>query len=372
MRRRALLVLGMHRSGTSALTGALNKVGVAVGSDLLLPSLENQKGFFESRLVRNQMERLLTSAGSFWHDWRPLEIDKCDPTVLTEVRTSLAEFIEKEFADVSLFAIKNPRICRAVPFWISLLSSRQIDAIAIIPVRHPAEVVASLVARNDMTADKALMLWMRHVIDAERTTRNLRRLFITYDQLMTDWSGVLRRIAAVAGEEWEDQIAAGDRSIGDFLTPELRHHTADEEANAVSSVMPSSADIWSAVQQYAGGEPDLTHSNVFDRAEEALAVHVSAFGTYFGQIETDKIKAANEARVSSPLDVAMTALLMAASKDRSIDVTIALESLDRIPLRGNRWQRRRVLRDAVQHIERILSSSMSANADVRVETPKSQ
>ena len=70
VRRTALLVLGMHRSGTSALTGVIGLMGADLPNDLMAASDLNAKGFFESNRITNFDEELLASAGFTWWDCR--------------------------------------------------------------------------------------------------------------------------------------------------------------------------------------------------------------------------------------------------------------------------------------------------------------
>src|ERR1700712_2357048 len=67
-KRRAILVLGMHRSGTSALSGVVNALGPAAPKPLLAPRADNPRGFFESAALADAHDDLLLSAGSYWDD----------------------------------------------------------------------------------------------------------------------------------------------------------------------------------------------------------------------------------------------------------------------------------------------------------------
>ena len=73
--QRAILVLGMHRSGTSAVTGALRLCGVELGTELMQPGSDNPKGFWEHAGVVAIHERLLAALERSWNDPRPLPAD---------------------------------------------------------------------------------------------------------------------------------------------------------------------------------------------------------------------------------------------------------------------------------------------------------
>lgn len=66
----ALVVLGMHRSGTSSVAGALAMLGAAAPRTLMAPGEDNPRGFWESQVLMGVNDRLLAAGGSNWRDWR--------------------------------------------------------------------------------------------------------------------------------------------------------------------------------------------------------------------------------------------------------------------------------------------------------------
>lgn len=68
MKQTCILLLGMHRSGTSALAGTLHQLGIYLGSDLMKPGQYNKKGYFENNLIFRFNEQLLHKVGSSWDD----------------------------------------------------------------------------------------------------------------------------------------------------------------------------------------------------------------------------------------------------------------------------------------------------------------
>ena len=63
-KKSAILIAGMHRSGTSALTRTLSLLGCALPKT---PS--NDPKHWESKVIMNLNDEILASAGSAWHDW---------------------------------------------------------------------------------------------------------------------------------------------------------------------------------------------------------------------------------------------------------------------------------------------------------------
>ena len=118
----ALVVLGMHRSGTSALTRILSLLGADLPSTLLEPGDDNPTGFWESLKLMQIHDEILQSLGLTWH-----AIDVVDPNwhatqAGQTFRKRLLEYLRTDFADSSLFVLKDPRMCRLVPLWRQTLA----------------------------------------------------------------------------------------------------------------------------------------------------------------------------------------------------------------------------------------------------------
>lgn len=112
-----LLVLGMHRSGTSALGGMLHHLGCTLPATLMQEGASNTKGHFESHAIQAFNDRALKAARSHWRDWRPLH-----PNWLASVEgqaflAQAQDLLEAEYGSAPLVLLKDPRICRMTPFW---------------------------------------------------------------------------------------------------------------------------------------------------------------------------------------------------------------------------------------------------------------
>ena len=70
---KAILIAGMHRSGTSALSRTLNLVGCAM-SEVLVGGDQrgNERGHWESQRINELNNEILASAGSRWDDWEAI------------------------------------------------------------------------------------------------------------------------------------------------------------------------------------------------------------------------------------------------------------------------------------------------------------
>lgn len=225
--RQALLVLGMHRSGTSALSGVLARLGAQPPKTLMVPTKDNPKGYWESTELQQLHDRLLRKIGSRWNDWGAFD-PGWESTAAYEFRVALAPILEHEFGDARLLLIKDPRICRFLPLWLRALGDMGVAPRILIPIRNPLEVARSLATRDGFGQDQSLLLWLRHVLDAEFSSRGCIRTFVRYSDLLTDWKAVTSRIAADLQIEWSCRSKEAELEIDRYLTRELRHHVVEE------------------------------------------------------------------------------------------------------------------------------------------------
>jgi hypothetical protein len=221
----AIVVLGMHRSGTSATAGLLGMLGAELGSRLMPPGPDNPKGFWENLDVVDINDALLAGLDRRWDDVRDMPKDWMASAPATEARAAIATLVEREFAHAPLWAIKDPRLCRTAALWRDALIERDVRPAFLLLVRHPEEVVASLDARSGVPLpESARLLWLRHLIEAERASRGCNRCLITYEELLGDWRACVDRITSELDLSWPISPKAAQARIHAFLGKDGRHH----------------------------------------------------------------------------------------------------------------------------------------------------
>jgi hypothetical protein len=233
--RRAVVVLGMHRSGTSALTRVINLLGADLPKTLLPPTPGNEAGYWESFDLAVIHDELLTSAGSHWHDWRAFNPGWYASPAAAMFRQRILNVLRNDFDDAQLFVIKDPRICRFWPFYQEVLDEFGAKPGLVIPIRNPLEVMASLGRRDGFAPTKSGLLWLRHVLDAEQATRDLPRAVVTFDALLSNWQGVVAALGSGLRLRWPGRTALVDLEIEQSLMTGLRHHTIAPEQLAASA-----------------------------------------------------------------------------------------------------------------------------------------
>lgn len=279
-RREAILVLGMHRSGTSALTGMLAKLGARKPRTLLPAAEDNPEGFWESEALMHFHDALLASAGGEWRDWEPFNPDWAGSAVSGQFAEQLPSLLEREFGDARLLLVKDPRICRFVPFWLSTLRDLAIDPKVIIPVRDPVEVADSLARRNGFSQVRSLLSWLRHVLDAEHATRGGVRVVTFYEDLLRDWRSVAKRIGDGLDVKWPRWSSAVEAEIDTFLQPALRHHRAGQAWVIENPHLEHwIGTTWGALRAIADGGPGVAEAQ---RDLDAVRADLDRLASVFG------------------------------------------------------------------------------------------
>jgi hypothetical protein len=268
MSRVAILVLGMHRSGTSALTWLLGRLGTVLPSDAIDASGDNARGYWESAGLVKADDQVLRVGRSSWFDPRPLDLSRLSEDAIASRRNRIREAIERGWGEAPLMAIKDPRQCRFVPLIAQVLAEMGVEARAVLMLRSPAEIARSLQSRDGTTPAFAHLLWLRHMIDAERATRGMMRAVVDYDGMLADWRGTMTRLAPLAGRaDW--QPAAGEAAeIEGFLDPSLRHHRAGP-ADLEQPLAGIVADIDQALRALTRADDEAARARL-DRAYAML------------------------------------------------------------------------------------------------------
>ncbi len=259
-----ILIMGMHRSGTSAMAGVCNILGVDLGKGLIGSDAFNPKGHWEHEemvLIHRSILRDLGRSAGCVHALLP---EKLKSRVLADIKRTIGEAIDKDFYKVRLWAVKDPEISRLIPFWLPPIQQRNISPKFLIMVRHPYEVARSLHNRNGFTLRKSLLLWLRYTLEAERSTRGLHRSIITHRFLMADWRTVVLRIQTDLGLMFPRKVATVAPQVDAFLDKGLWHHQQDTLDGASCALGTMAMEVYMALS--------LNHTAEINRvADSAMA-----------------------------------------------------------------------------------------------------
>jgi len=224
----SVVVLGMHRSGTSVATRVVNLLGVPMcrPADLLRGHAGNERGHWESTSLARENERLLHTLSARW--WCPPDsASQAEALAADEVAVERARRTFTASYPTPQWVWKDPRLCLLLPFWRQVLPGRPV---ALIVYRDPAEVAASLQARNSISIGFGLALWERYVALSFDGSRGMPTMVCSYGSLVADpvaWAERVTRFLTENGIEARmPAVAAGIRA---FVTSGLRHTTSPPE-----------------------------------------------------------------------------------------------------------------------------------------------
>jgi hypothetical protein len=281
--RTCLLVLGMHRSGTSALTRMLSLLGAGLPKNLMPPVKDNNEaGFWEPQLLATLHDQMLTEAGSRWDDWRTFNPAALPEDRLRHYKAEIVRLISDEFADMPLFVIKDPRVCRFVPLYEEVLAELGVSPLFVHSFRNPLAVIASLGKRDGMTEGFASLLWLRHVLDSEAATRNKPRAFVSYENFLDDWRVAAHDMARALSLEWPRAIEDAAPEIDAHLTRGLQHHAASSvELDRHPEIAGWIKDAYAGLVTLAEGAANAAALAGLERVKTEFDAAAPVFGQAF-------------------------------------------------------------------------------------------
>jgi len=224
MDKRLIIVLGMHRSGTSTITRGLNVLGVELG-DRLMPSAEgnNTKGFFEDVDLNQLNIEMLSAVGSDWHNLAPIEDIDVEILNIKGYFLRAVELLRKKTANCSLFGLKDPRVAKLLPFWRKVFLYCNFDISYVLVVRNPLSVARSLKQRDNFSYEKSYMLWAGHVLASLTYTEGSKQVLVDYDSFMQspqqNFEKIAKNLLLTINQELLESYQL------EFLDEHLRHST---------------------------------------------------------------------------------------------------------------------------------------------------
>ncbi|WP_147653417.1 hypothetical protein [Vulcaniibacterium gelatinicum] len=326
----AVLVLGMHRSGTSAATGALARLGLHLGERLVPAADDNPAGYFEHADAVAANEDLLDALDRSWDDVRALPPGWLHSPAADAARARIRDETLAGLAPHAPWALKDPRLCRLLPLWRPLLEAAGVRAGALFVLRHPDEVAASLQARDRLPAALAHLLWLRHVLEAAEGSAGMPRATLTYARLVEDPARALGEAAARLGLA----LAVDAHALAGFVRADARHHAVAEAA---------ARDPWHALalEAYAALAADEPAWSQLDAVRVRLEAQLAQDGTWV-ELAGATLRAADVRRRA----LAAQAVATEARLHQALDAVTA-QSLERLAtmqtLRGELDETQRAL-----------------------------
>jgi hypothetical protein len=256
-----VVVLGMHRSGTSLITRLVNLLGLAVCShdDLLVGRARNPRGHWESKSLLRLNDRLLSELGGSWY--APPQLGPAETSRLLGAHRAEAAAAFAHAHPERPWVWKDPRTCVLAPFWSAVLGQR---AAYLLITRHPFEVSDSLARRSGVTPLLGLALWERYTRQAMLGAAGRPLMACTYDAVLADPLAWCERLVAFLGELGVRAGPVDSAAVGAFVMDELRHSRRSwtqlepgPEISAEQVELARAASVYTVQRSYT--PPPLPH-----------------------------------------------------------------------------------------------------------------
>jgi O-antigen biosynthesis protein len=220
-----VLVIGMHRSGTSAVARGLAALSVYLGDNFLDAQPENPTGYWEDKAIVELNDRVLATLGLKWDDLAPIERKQLERFRVRRLRGKAVRYVKRTFGRHALWGFKDPRTIRLLPFWRRALRDCDSEDAYIVVIRNPLSVAASLFRRQAMDIETAQRLWLVHMLPFLDEIRDRPFVVVDYDLLMAQPRPQLERIAEALHLPSPDAAHSDDveRFAAGFLDEGLRH-----------------------------------------------------------------------------------------------------------------------------------------------------
>jgi lipopolysaccharide biosynthesis glycosyltransferase len=254
------------------------------------PTPANEKGYWESMDLFAIHEEILHRAGTSWEDFMRFPEAWFTSEEAQGFQQKILTVLRKEFGTAPLFVVKDPRICRLVPLWLGVLRQFESAPGFVFMLRHPLEVAASLEARDGLPRANSLLLWLQHLIEAEKATRGQRRSFVSYDALLADWRTEINKIGHDLGVSWPELTPQRCTEIDTFLSIPLRHHEySEKELDAYPEIGQWVKRVYRAVMQ-AAKQGTAKLQREFDAVRHELENSDTAYGPIIANLRADAAK----------------------------------------------------------------------------------
>lgn len=197
----AILVLGIARSGTSALSGVLKKLGIPFGSGLKPPDWQNPLGNHEHAELSHRNNKILWSLNSPWFNPEPLKEGwRSEPEVI-ENEATIEKIIREEFSSFPQFGIKDPRLAPLIDLYVDVLRRMDVQPVLISTKRKREEVIESIQRSGyyrigDLSEDVGVALYEHYQQMISQAHRKYGGFQISHRDLLYNTAATISEIEA--------------------------------------------------------------------------------------------------------------------------------------------------------------------------------
>lgn len=243
-RKPIVLLLGMHRSGTSLCSHILSTLGVNMADEIGV-GVGNDDGHWERWEIVTFHDRILALFNRDYlgplHDLPLPPAWWADPQVAA-IRQEMAAFIKPRIAQ-GLFGFKDPRTIRLLPVWQQLFEELDLAPRFVMSLRNPAQVAHSLHVRDGLPIATGEHRWLVYMVDFFRYAGNEDVCILQYDDWFTDPAATAKRLLDFLGLTWRQSRSDLEAMLAGVIKPQLRH-----ERQAAPAALKLAARFYNLMQ----------------------------------------------------------------------------------------------------------------------------
>jgi glycosyltransferase involved in cell wall biosynthesis len=226
-----IIVLGMHRSGTSVLSRSLNIFGFKHGNKLLEKGFDNPKGYFEDYDIVELNDKILKKLNINWNLFFPTVRYSFSKNDFIEYTEEAVLLLQRKINLNPFFIIKDPRLCRLLFFWKNVFKILKIKTFYVFSIRDPINIALSLKKRNNFYPEQAFMLWFEYLLFAVNDTLEEQTVFIEYDKILDFPKKEIERIGTILNIKNRINNLELKNFTNSFLDSNLNHHRLIKKNN---------------------------------------------------------------------------------------------------------------------------------------------
>jgi hypothetical protein len=269
--KRIIVVTGVPRSGTSAITRGLKVLGVNLGTSLEPADSGNEKGYFEDSDINNLNYGFLKLLFE-----RPdyailVDLKKIPQEVADTFKISAKVFIEKRLDEYDIFGLKDPFMSKVLPLWKDIFAETGANISYVIPCRNPISVARSINKRANIDYIIAYYIWFSGMLSSLVYLAGEKVVFVDYDDMLTDPKKQLQRISEYLSLTFDPNGLEFLEFSGKFLEESLRHgRFSIEDLESNTEVPPKIVEFYKLLRRLCADELRMTDIEVVAKIKKLV------------------------------------------------------------------------------------------------------
>lgn len=231
-----VVIVGMHRSGTSLLTRLLNICGLYLGkpNELTGPSKGNELGHWENKkfvAINKQIISQFHTDGSL-SGVPDFPSDAFSRPEVIELGQKAIKIIDEMNSRAPLWGWKDPRNCLTLPFWQKVLKKKG-KVLYVVPLRGWLPVAQSLKKRDRLPFEESIDLWNNSFLGIYQHLPPSRTHYFLVDNLFNNSYQEIKTIGDFINSAHFKISQKEKKEIDGYVTPSMWHHKSQVTSDSL-------------------------------------------------------------------------------------------------------------------------------------------